>query len=37
VKINLGPKVEASDGTASRIDALLAEGRREHSSLGLPS
>jgi formiminotetrahydrofolate cyclodeaminase len=37
VKINLGPNLEPSDGTASRIDALLAEGRRELSSLGLPS
>ena len=37
VKINLGPNVEPSDDTASRIEALLTEGRREFSSLGLPS
>lgn len=37
VKINLGPNVEPSDETASRIEALLTEGRRALSSLSLPS
>lgn len=37
VRINLGPNVEPSDVSASRLEALLAEGRRELSSLGLPS
>jgi formiminotetrahydrofolate cyclodeaminase len=37
VKINLGPNLDPSDDTASRIEALVTEGRRELSSLGLPS
>lgn len=37
VKINLGPGADPSDGILKHLEALLAEGRRQFASLGLPS
>jgi formiminotetrahydrofolate cyclodeaminase len=36
VRINLGSSADPSQGTAPRIDALVAEGRSELAALGLP-
>jgi formiminotetrahydrofolate cyclodeaminase len=37
VKINLGPSTTTSDGSAERIDALVAQGRSQFGALGLPN
>ena len=36
VRINLGPNADPSEDVALRLEALLAEGQSERSSLGLP-
>jgi methenyltetrahydrofolate cyclohydrolase len=35
VKINLGPRADASDGVVERLEALLTEGQSQFTTLGL--
>jgi formiminotetrahydrofolate cyclodeaminase len=37
VKINVGPNADPSEGITYRLEALVAEGRSQFASLGLPS